>query len=243
MKKTAYATLAALLLSATAASAQDARWSGLHLGAHVGHAWGDLSATHCPDDICGYPGLLSHGGAMSASGWLGGVQVGANYQMGGIVVGIEADVSKIDLSSSQAFRMDFDTDWATRMSLDVFGTARAKIGFVTGPALIYATGGLAWGHGEMQIDTISITGPVTMSQLSEKAYHLGWTAGAGAEWALGPNLSVKGEWLYVDLGNVSYDPKGLAYAGTPGEFDHHELSQGSLDFHTFRVGLNYRFGQ
>lgn len=234
------AAAAALALSATAAQA-DQNWTGIYVGAHAGHAWGDAAATHCPNDTCGYPGLLSHGGEMSASGWLGGAQVGANYQLGSIVVGLEADVSKIDLSASEAFRMDFDTDWATRMSLDVFGTARAKLGFVAGPALLYATGGLAWGRGEMGIDTISITGPVTMSQLSEKAYHVGWTAGAGAEWALGPNLSVKGEWLYVDLGDVSYDPKGLAYAGTPGEFDHHELSDGSLEFHTFRVGLNWRF--
>lgn len=217
-------------------------WTGFYVGAHAGFASGDWDAdlVHPFPAVLG--GVLSDGGSIGTNGWLGGLQIGANYQTGSLVLGVETDVSWAGLDDSKSFRMDYDTDWATSLDLQVFGTARARVGFTTNNWLFYATGGLAWARAEMSIDSISITGPVTMSRLSAKANHIGWTAGLGTEWAATPNLSLKAEWLYVDLGSEDYDPKGLAYAGTPAEFNHHELASASLDFHTFRVGLNYRFG-
>ena len=234
------AVLAALLLT-TPAMAQS-KWSGFYVGAHAGHAWSDLSADLAHPFPAVPGGVMSDGGTMSASGWLGGAHVGGNIQSGALVFGIEADISRADLSASEAFRMDYDTDWSTSLKLDTFGTVRGRIGVTSGPVLFYATAGLAWGKSEMSLDTISITGPVVMSKLSASKTHLGWTAGLGAEWALSENLSVRGEWLYVDLGSASYDPSGLAYAGTPGEFQHQEKASADLEFHTARIGVSYRFG-
>ncbi len=222
--------------------AMPAQWTGFYVGAHAGYAWGDwdVDLVHPFPAVPG--GVLSDGGSIGSNGWLGGFQIGANYQTGSLVLGVETDISWTGLDDDKSFRMDIDTDWATSLDLQLFGTARARVGLVKDNWLFYVTGGLAWGRGEMNIDTISITGPVTMSQLTAKANHIGWTAGLGAEWAATENISVKAEWLYVDLGSADYDPKGLAYAGTPQQFNHHELASASLDFHTARIGINYRFG-
>lgn len=235
------AALAGALMLSSAAYADDVNWSGLYLGIHAGHAWSDFDASLVHPFPAVPGGVMSDGGSMSADSWLGGGHIGGNIQSGNFVYGIEADVSRADMSASEDFRMDFDTDWATRIKLDTFGTVRGRIGYTTGPMMIYATAGFAWGQSQMDIDTISITGPVVMSQLSKSKTHLGWTAGLGAEWALGPNISVRGEWLYTDLGSESYDPSGLAYAGTPAEFKHQEKASADLDFHMARVGVSYRF--
>lgn len=116
-----------------------------------------------------------------------------------------------------------------------------RVGHAFGSLLLYGTGGVAWARTQTDMQTISITGPVTMSELSSQTYHVGWTVGGGAEWAITPNLSLKAEYLYVDLGSANYDPKGLAYAGQPGEFKHHELMSGDIAMHIARMGLNYKF--
>lgn len=233
---------AALLASTSFPALATSKWSGVYLGVHAGHAWADVDASLVHPFPAVPGGVTSDGGSMTDSGWLGGAHLGASYQLGSVVLGLEADVSAADLKASDAFRMDFDTDWATSVKLDHFGTVRGRLGFTTGPVLLYATGGLAWGKSEMSMDTISITGPVVMSQLSASKMHVGWTAGLGAEWMLSDNVTVRGEWLYVDLGSANYDPSGTAYAGTPGAFPHQEKASADLDFHTVRVGLSYRFG-
>jgi Opacity protein and related surface antigens len=241
---------ALVLLACTPVRADGSSWTGLYLGAHAGYGWGDHDVTPIhPCPTCG--NIIANGGAFtgsasaSADGWHGGVQIGANYQVGSLVLGIEADISGADFSSSQTIRMDYDTDWVSAVNLDMFGTARVRLGYSTGQFLIYATGGLAWARGEMDLDSISITGPVHMASMSGDAYHVGWTLGGGFEYALGSNFSLKAEYLYVDLGKADYDPKGAItpdHGGLPAGTPWHELSSTEIDFHTVRIGVNYRFG-
>jgi outer membrane immunogenic protein len=222
-------------------------WTGFYMGVHAGYGSGDWSghvehpAPAFAKDPKGKVEPFSGDVDLGSSGWLGGAQIGAQKQYGVWVLGLEADISKTNLEGDAVQRMDYDTDWAMQTRLDWFGTARVRLGYAAGPLLLYATGGLAWGRVEAEMQTISITGPLTMSELSSKSWHVGWAAGAGAEWALTPNVTLRAEYLHVDLGQADYDPKGLAYAGTPGQFKHHELMSGDLTFDVVRGGLNVKF--
>jgi outer membrane immunogenic protein len=242
------ALLTAVVLMTAPSLAQDHRWSGLYMGVHAGYGWADhgLSVAHpcnCDTLAWGPVGNETFTGSADAAtkGYMGGLQFGAQRQFGTWVVGLEVDVSKTSMDGAHTFRMDYDTDWAAQTRMDWFGTGRIRVGHAFGSLLLYGTGGLAWARTETDMQTISITGPVTMSELTSKSFHVGWAVGGGAEWALTPNLSLKAEYLYVDLGSANYDPKGLAYAGTLGEFKHHELMSGDLSLHIARMGLNYKF--
>ena len=70
--------------------------------------------------------------------------------------------------------------------------------------LFYATGGLAFGGLEAEIQ----------GGLSESRSHIGWTIGAGAEVALTPTWSVKAEYLYMGFASRTY-----TFAGTDYGFD------------------------
>jgi outer membrane immunogenic protein len=104
----------------------------------------------------------------------------------------------------------------TTTTLDYFGTVRARLGYAQDRALFYITGGFAYGSN-------SVTAVVGTAD----EFHTGWAAGAGLEWAFSQRWSAKVEYLYVDLGREFYN------IGAGGIV--------SLDFHTVKFGVNYRW--
>jgi outer membrane immunogenic protein len=136
MKKTLLASVALLSLSA-AASAADLpsrrapapvvaalpvfTWTGLYVGANAGYGWS-------VDDTATINGATVDLG--EANGFVGGGQVGFNYQIGAFVVGVEGDLQWAN------FGDDTSDGW--------FGTARARAGVAFDRALVYATGGFAF---------------------------------------------------------------------------------------------------
>jgi outer membrane immunogenic protein len=82
-------------------------------------------------------------------------------------------------------------------------------------ALIYATGGLAYGevnNGFSSSDDVSV----------------GWTIGAGVEYAFTDNLTAKVEGLYVNLEQDDDDLPVVA-------------GQDETEFGLIRAGLNFKF--
>ena len=113
---------------------------------------------------------------------------------------------------------------------------RARIGFTPYDRfLIYATGGLAYGEVKSYASVTGVQNAALGWSGSKSDVKYGWTLGAGAEYALTNNWTLKGEYLYYDLGKhmVSIDrvtgPAGTASAELP------------TAGHIGRVGLNYRF--
>src|SRR4029077_6535377 len=96
--------------------------------------------------------------------------------------------------------------------LDSFGTLRARLGFVPWDSrlLVYGTGGLAYGHVESSAAYAQtgclffVCGSPTGAAGSASTERVGWTAGGGFEYALAQHWSVKAEYLYYDLGTMSY---------------------------------------
>jgi outer membrane immunogenic protein len=201
------------------------------------------------------------------SGFIGGGQIGYNYQMGWFVWGVEADFSGADISGSNsktatatvvdviapAVIVNTATGTANQ-KLDWLGTLRGRVGFVPfTPLLVYATGGLAYGH--VSIDTtLSETATVTLlpgvpgvcpcsatSTASTSSTQFGWTVGGGAEWMFAPHWSLKAEFLYYDLGHVSADMALTQFSGGVPFTTIGITSRVNFNGDIARGGINYRF--
>ena len=185
------------------------------------------------------------------SGFIGGGQIGYNWQTGLYVWGVETDFQGADIRGSATATnytiFPFDTVTVTgagSQKIDWFGTFRGRLGWTpTPPLLIYATGGLAYG----QVKTnVSFTGLEAFSSgasaVAKSDTRAGWTVGGGAEWMFAPQWSVKAEYLFYDLGTESINQTLNFY--TPGGF-----LEGSLGIHSaahyhgniVRGGVNFKF--
>ncbi|HEX2840362.1 outer membrane protein [Hyphomicrobium sp.] len=230
------------------ASAQN--WSGLYVGVHGGYATGDWDVDLSKTTgalIYSDPFVPDQRSLSDDGGWLGGFQVGGNYQTGNLVIGIEADASWTNAEASGQFETttagpcapNSCTQWNIDSELEVFGTVRGRLGFVAGNALLYGTAGLAWGVTDSR-EASQHNGPTfpdAGGRTSGDTNHIGWTAGVGAEWKFDPNWSLKGEYLYVDLGKENYSLTGTVSPTSSTPWEEHYAQK--LELHTFRVGLNY----
>lgn len=174
------------------------------------------------------------------NGGIVGGQIGCNYQTGPVVYGVETDLSYTSLRSTAETTIGgFAVRTAFEQKLEALGTLRGRFGFATGPTLFYATGGLAYGNVK---STASIApGPLGVGGAvlagSENEWRVGWTVGGGIEHMINESWSVKGEYLYYDLGKSSLT--AVTIAGAPnesGNFNH------GNNGHIIRAGLNYHFG-
>ena len=225
-------------------------WSGAYAGVNVGYGWGLATGGLLPDypNLFGLPTAVAGGYVPSTlgvtpRGVLGGGEIGYNYQIGPAVLGVETDFQGSGIRNSNAIAFSgiggFAPSNATASDqVNWFGTARVRAGYLPlNNVLVYGTGGLAYGN--VQESTSLVGVPATSGSWSgaASATRIGWTVGAGVEWKLTNAISVKAEYLHIDLGSSTV--RGLLTAGAfPGTF---------LDyrFHNVddiaRVGVNYSF--
>jgi outer membrane immunogenic protein len=177
------------------------------------------------------------------TGWLAGGQIGYNYQTGISVFGIEADgqwtsnkFTADSLFNDPFFHGKGRSQYQANM--DWLVTVRGRAGVAATPSLlVYVTGGVAIAG--VNIKYINSNGAFAPSPLvntvSTTDTRVGWTAGFGAEYALGGGWSVKGEYLRVNFDDFKLDVVAPAQA-----------MQGSVkvsqDIDIIRAGVNYRFG-
>jgi outer membrane immunogenic protein len=202
---------------------------------------------------------LSHSYGSHPSGGLIGAQVGCNQQNGRFVFGVEADwqwTSKKDTVDAAyaafanlgnpAFTNAPHTEHVSSR-LDSFGTFRGRAGFDFNHVFLYGTGGLA--VGDVRSDTNVSFGTAPGNSVYNGAVHIGsdsqirvgWTVGAGAEYAFAPNWSVKAEYLYVDLGTQSYrSPLVAAVAPAAVGPGYSWTTSVRERDNIVRVGLNYK---
>lgn len=200
-------TKTAVALSVAAAGtapalAQDEpfEWTGFYIGAHGAVLDGSSSWTgqNIYNTFDGPEGsAVSHtetiAGAGSDTPFGGGVRLGANFQTGQLVFGIEGDITFIDYDSvvsgpSNRYRLT--------TSLSNVETLRARAGFDAGGFLIYATGGVAWAN----LEYSATTAPGLSKAFSDKS---GYTFGGGIEAALGGNWTANLMYLYMDFGTAT----------------------------------------
>jgi len=250
-----------------------ALWNGLYVGLNAGGAWDATAATRVasgPFLINGpanAPWAFSSAAAGPTSlstrndGFIGGGQIGANFQYGNVLLGIETDLQGLAAGNGAsaatiaptplaAAGLFFVTTTASSKSLDYLGTVRARMGYLVTPTLLaYATGGLAYG---------GITSTTNYSQIipndtpgflfaglgrgQSSSARAGWTVGGGVEWMFLPNWSAKVEYLFYDLGDVTY-PVGVSTDLFLSSVLAANAIQAraSYEGHIVRAGVNYHF--
>jgi outer membrane immunogenic protein len=189
-------------------------WDGIYIGAHGGYTWGT--------DTSWFPGfgVIS---SVSPKGGFGGGQIGYNtYFTSNWLIGYELDLSGGNLDVSGP---SFPPAFSATSKTDYFGTARGRVGYGIDHWLLYATAGTAWAHNIFDETAIG-SGAVVFGR---NQFYLGWTAGAGVEYALDRNWSVKAEYLYAALGKEWDTVFGLGERST------------ELTLNMLRLGVNYRF--
>ncbi|RUV16840.1 outer membrane protein [Mesorhizobium sp. M7A.F.Ca.MR.245.00.0.0] len=191
-------------------------WTGAYVGAQIGYGWGDVDSH---DSEIG-TGSSDWSDSWKSNGVLGGIHVGYNQAFDSIVLGVEADLEASGASGS------VDSAYAgnIKTKIDVQGSLRARLGYATGPALLYATGGLAVAHFDTKYDD----GTTTDDSSNTKA---GWTVGAGIEYAFAQNWTTRVEYRYSDFGTFTDNPAT----------DSGYLYPTDVTTQAVRVGVSYKF--
>jgi outer membrane immunogenic protein len=242
-------------------------WTGFYIGINAGYEWAaNRSVQTTADPVFAAPtfatelalsAALADGSAASnPNGFIGGGQVGYNYQFANLwVVGLEADFEGIASSrsigsfSGSGVPVGFPTETIvsrvdSTKQIDYLGTVRGRFGYLLTPTLlIYGDGGLAYGGVNVSTSIFQANLPFTPAFASFgnlSGTEVGWTAGGGVEWMFLPNWSVKAEYLYYDLGRKTFGLSPLAFS-SPVLYSSAPFSSTRFNGNVVRAGINYHF--
>jgi outer membrane immunogenic protein len=180
-----------------------ATWSGFYVGVNAGYGFGKSDWTDPAESL-------------SPKGFVAGGTFGYNLQTGTWVWGLEGDIDYSSMKDSD----DACAAGTCETKASWLGTARLRVGYAGwNNFLPYITGGAA-GAGLKASSNLG----------SESKMKIGWTAGAGLEYAFMSNWSAKLEYLYADLG--SFDCGSCSASGSDSV---------SFKANLVRGGINYRF--
>jgi outer membrane immunogenic protein len=195
-------------------------WTGFYLGGYYGSPIGQSQVTS-----------TGTGGSaeLASDRFTAGVDLGYNWQFNpNWLVGVEGDVGY--LGTKRSFQDANDSTTFPGLKSTWYSTLRGRLGYVTGPSLLYVTGGGAWVRLE---ETFGGNGAVAAT--TNKTTNGGWTAGAGIETKLSRSWTAKTEYLYVDVGSNSFAATTVQGAPDSVTFKN--------QFHVIKTGLNYKFGE
>ena len=250
MKTTLAAAAAILIATSAVGSAADLpmkapyvapapiwTWTGFYIGGHVGAGWGTTESTLTA--VTGPIGGPVVGGIPiaqnSRSGFLGGGQVGYNYQSGWAVFGVQGDIAGLDVKGTTpclggVLSCTAKSDWLATVS-GRFG------GVVADRTLVYVKGGAAWLHTDHTLTIPAGVGPVVATSVSSDTTALGWLLGLGAEYAFTQNWTGFIEYNYIEFDKKSSALDFTALAGIP--------AIANVDFKNklsiAKIGVNYKF--
>jgi outer membrane immunogenic protein len=232
-------------------------WTGFYVGGNFGY-----STTREPSSAH----LLDPTGAeqiqtflsLSPSGWVGGGQIGYNWQvLPHIVLGVEGDwdwtnqrdwaCGVAGTGCTNANPAPFGASYLSQ-KYDWISTLRARVGWAQDSWLFYVTGGVAWAKVDTDLalncplGCANLAGPTIGAGSFSDSRH-GWAAGVGIEVVIWSNLTARLEYLHLDFGNTSQtlaaDAPGVP--GTPPQLTFLTVNSQLRD-DIVRIGLNYKFG-
>jgi outer membrane immunogenic protein len=218
-------------------------WSGFYAGLNGGG--GMASSQHLdPDDE-----FASNIRFQQAFG-TAGVQAGYNYQIGSSVIGLEGDYNWVGLNKTKLFNLCCDNPGTATFKFSEFATLRARGGLALDRTLLYVTAGVAFAHIQNTDAFAAFDNqgrPVTPCCIaSEDKWKPGLAVGAGVEFALSQNWSVKGEYLYMmfqDSDATLLNPTSgtrTCLSNTPGNLFNCRMNF-TESAQLARLGVNYRW--
>ena len=234
-----------------APSVSSYNWAGGYIGGHIGWGWGRADTTFTPlPNATQFIDLAATTLRTHPRGFSSGAQGGYNWQTGRFVVGVEADISWSRMSGTALVTPIIKNNGTafpgngfltTRQDTKWFGTLRPRLGVAFDRVLLYGTGGLAYGRVNYSANSdfrpgVPTSIPFFQYPASFSKTKTGWTAGGGVEVGISKHWSWKAEYLYYDLGNLSFTANPVP-ANPP-----FQVAYGwETKAHTFNTGLNFRF--
>jgi outer membrane immunogenic protein len=213
-------------------------WTGFYAGVNLGGGWGGR-ATFTPVNFPGV-GTFSTG---ERSGFVGGGHFGYNWQYGGLVAGIEADIDGVAADRpTRTFTpaIGLGTFTVSGGGGGYLGSVRGRIGYAVDRFLVFGTGGFAYGGVNRPTVTFQAPGGGAGVVYANGNDHTatGFAVGGGLEYAVTDNWIVRGEYLFYDLGrdnitlrnNTPFAPAGTTIA-----------TRLSTSVNVARVGAEYKF--
>jgi outer membrane immunogenic protein len=197
-------------------------WTGWYVGGHIGGGW---SHNAFSDPLGGF---ISPGGTLgpSSSRFLGGLQLGANWQVNNIVWGIQGDVTFTSMNATipaslvPTTILSNETKWIS--------TLTGRVGYAWDRSLWYAKGGAAWVSNHYE--AVDTTVPFDFTGHSVRS---GYVAGGGWEYAFAPNWSTFIEYDYIGLSNKNVTVTDATFGAAPfGTKQNIQMA---------KVGVNYKF--
>jgi outer membrane immunogenic protein len=226
MKTTVLGAAAASLLSASAFAADlgvrpaplqpvipPFTWTGCYAGVHAGGGWGKKDVTDTVGIFSGITGYSST--SVDVTGYMLGGQIGCNYQFAPTwVAGIEGAASGGNISKTSTFAVPSIGDTASfRSTTDFLASITGRIGYAFDRWMLYGKGGVALVGDRYHTDDLQ---GLYFFDASEN--RIGWTAGAGVEWAFTPDWSLRLQYDYYGFGTRSLlfiDSTGITGVNAP----------------------------
>ena len=230
----AFANKASLMVKAPSVSSAFT-WTGLYVGGDGGYGWHVSRGTLTT--AAGAP-LAAYD--YNANGPFSGVFVGANYQLGHSVAGVEGDWQRSNLTGNNEQQADIGAAAALPAPTGAFPggpytvsttikddeSIRGRLGYSYGRFLVFGTGGFAWGDPS---SAYALLGAAPFVAGGGNAS--GWTAGAGLDYAFTDNVFGRIEYRYTDLTTSGF-VKAATDAGD---------AANKVPINDVRVGIAYKF--
>jgi outer membrane immunogenic protein len=204
-------------------------WTGFYVGGYLGAGLRQARF----NDVDGYNAALASTWNANRTNFLGGLTVGYNWQVSpNFLVGVEGEIGY--LGGARRYQ-PASVDTFGRVGDSAYGLITARLGFTADRALFFVKGGLALGGGNLRAIDDCNTGACGGGLLSgSRSSNVGWTIGAGVEYAVAQNWTVKAEYNYVRFNNATINavtPAGATF----------RYGVNNNDAHLFKVGVNYLF--
>lgn len=169
-------------------------WTGFYIGGHVGYLWGHTTFVD--------NGVVTETNAPT-DGVIGGVLGGYNWQNGPIVLGVEGDFGWTNAHGTGGGAAaplppteihHYDIHWTSH--------ARGRVGYASGPFLVFVAGGGAFAKFSMTMQEIGL--PLVPPVVCQGGAYTGWSVGGGVDYAFNNQISARAEYLYDDFGRKNY---------------------------------------
>ena len=237
-------------------------WTGFYVGLNAGGAFGSgsnggVSPAGFPVGGNAAPGaaaIFRNFGGNTNAAFVGGAQLGYNWQTGAFVVGVEADLQFLARRNNTgvgaaapvagfAGIVPYAINGSRTNAENFYGSVRGRLGYAVDRALFYVTGGPAYGNNSGNSGAIAYFNaanatavPTAVYSANNASNRFGFSVGAGVEYALAKDWSVKGEYIYADLGrrNGAFTSVALPTTSFIGGSNRHGLN-------IARMGMNYKF--
>ncbi|MDP3560574.1 MAG: outer membrane beta-barrel protein [Legionellaceae bacterium] len=216
-------------------------WQGIYLGANVGYGMYPNNVSIYPNSATAIglaestPTLLN----VQSSGFLGGGQLGYNWQINRLILGIESDLDYAHVSGANSVLQANPQPLVTTISKNIgwLATIRGRIGKLASDSMLaYVTAGPAFGRTQLAFDQRVVEVSCASGACATGNQHqtnTGWTVGGGIEYAVTKRATYKAEYLYANLGNNTLNTN-LNSLGS------NYIAKSSFNSNIIRLGVNYK---